>query len=324
MKKRYITFAWIIALIAMTFASCDDFEGEQQMPSFIKIEGFNLVANPNTSFGFPQDSSFLTSDITEVALYASDGKEQKTLGIYTLGKDGTLNIPLLYKGKTYLEIRPVVRLNGMNATRTYYPFYSSILDTVDLKEGEISVISKQDISYTDNTKIEKRFFFEDTFNPFENASNIDSSAENHFVLISSSDSVRYGSKCGGFYSTSSKDNFKVISKDSISSSTRSGVMILELDYCANIPFEVGIYGKASSSSQSYYISSVRMSANFDDSYKPNDAHNWQKMYITLGKVWENINHNAFQLWFMPYNSANNPKGFVHIDNIKLVTYKGGK
>lgn len=302
----------------MLFIRCDRLDGEQIIPAYVKVKGFDVVEDPNLGFGFIQDSSFLTSAITEVAVFITIDGRQDNMGVYTLNEDGSLDIPILKKGKCIIELEPVVRLNGMNATRAYYPFYTTIFDTVDLKEGEVVVIDKKKISYTTNTHISKRIFFEDTFNPFENGQNLDSTIACHLSVLDNRDSVAYGNRCGTFYSSSSKDNYMVVTKDSIIG-TGNRVMMLELDYCANIPFEVGIYGQVSKVSQPSYISSVRMSANFNSLYKPNDKKNWQKMYITLGKVWSNINNNPFKLWFMPVNSGNNPKGFVHIDNIKLVT-----
>lgn len=318
MKRNSWILAICFALVVGLFASCDKYSGEQEIPSYLKIEGLELVANPNAGFGFPQDSSFLTSAITEVAVFVTADGRQDNMGVYTLGKDGTLLIPLLKKGKCVIELEPVVKLNGMNATRAYYVFYTTAKDTIELEEGKIDTIHTKTVSYTTSTSICKRIFFEDTFNPFTNAAITDSALACRMNLLSSKDSVAYGNRCGAFYSTSSKDNFKIITKDSIVG-TGNKTMMLEFDYCSNIPFEVGIYGQASSAAQNYYISSVRMGANYSTLYKPNDKRNWQKMYITLGKVWANINNNPFKLWFMPVNSSNNPKGFVHVDNIKLVT-----
>ncbi|MBR1775306.1 MAG: hypothetical protein IJ759_07265 [Bacteroidales bacterium] len=320
MNKKNVIFTVLAAALLFVMSSCDRFEGEQEVPSYINVKGFRLVENPNAGFSFIQDSSFLTNAITEVAVFVSDGKKQEELGVYTLKEDGSLTIPILKKGKSYIELEPVVKLNGMNATRAYYYFYSSALDTVELQEGKVTVIDTKDVYYTANTYIAKRLFFEDTFNPFENVELVDSTIECRLHMIGGTDSVAYGTKCGAFYSASSSENYKVITKDSIVG-TGNKTMILELDYCSNIPFEVGIYGQASSASQPAYISSVRMAANFNPALKASDKNNWHKMYITLGKVWANINYAPFKLWFMPVNSANNPKGFVHIDNIKLVTYR---
>ena len=320
MRKLNLIYAIRILVIALFFVSCNDFEGEQEIPSYVKVDGFEFVEIPSLNLNGPQDSSIITSAITEVAVFVSADGKQNNMGVYTLNEDGTLQLPLLNKGKCTIELEPVVRLNGMNATRAYYVFYTTASDTVVLEEGKTTFIPKKQVSYNVQTSIAKRIFFESTINPFVNAQSLDSAAECRLHILNNKDSVVYGERCGSFYSSSSKDNYKVVTKDSVVG-TGNKTMMLELDYCANIPFEVGIYGQASSASQALYISSVRMNANFDAKYKPNDKRNWQKMYITLGKVWANINNQPFKLWFMPVNSANNPEGFVHIDNIKLVTVK---
>ncbi len=301
------------------FASCDSFEGEQEIPSYIHIQGFNVVESTTAGFTFIQDSSFLTNEITDVWVTVTYNGKQHSLGAYAIGETGTLNIPILFKGKCVVELSPGVKYNGMNATRDYYRFYTSALDTVELKEGEIIEMGIKDVSYNNSTRIAKRIFFEDTFNPFENALDIDSNIVCRMNMIDNKDSVVYGNKCGAFYSTSSTDDFKMITKDSIVG-TGNKTMVLELDYHSNIAFQVGIFGRLSSVSQPMYVSSVQMAANDNPHLRANDKRNWQKMYITLGKVWANIDNQPFKLWFMPVNTNNNPKGYVHIDNIKLVTF----
>jgi hypothetical protein len=117
------------------------------------------------------------------------------------------------------------------------------------------------------------------------------------------------------YMGSNSNSYKIMSKDSISCSNTSA-MILELDYHCNIPFEVGIYGAASSSSAYKYISAMRLNANNDKG--------WQKVYIILGKVWGYLSYKPFKLYFEPKNPNNVSNGFVHIDNIKIVHYPASK
>ena len=304
MKKYILPILSLIAVLL--FSSCDNFEGEQEIPAYIKVSGFNVVANP--TYYIEQGEDFLTNDITDVWVYVDDN----LLGAYSLPKDGSdLYIPILAEGKHRIDLEPGIKYNGMAATRDYYRFYTYSSDTLDLVAGETYDLGKKDVMYNSSAIFACTYFFEDSFTHFMNmptASTIEQ--PNNFTLISN-DSVKYGNGCLAMYSGSKDDTYKIMTRDSISC-TNTYAMILELDYHANIPFEVGLYGKVSSSAKDQAISVMRLKANNDK--------DWQKMYIILGKVWKQLDYNAFQLYFQPFNTNNIANGYVHIDNIKVIHF----
>lgn len=316
LNKFIIILCCLIA--TFSFFSCDDFEGEQTVPSYIRIKGFRMVPNNNGVFSFAQDSSFLTSDIIDAWLFVTYDNEQHALGCYSLEKNGDLIIPVLTTGRHYVEVRPGIKYNGMSATRGYYEFYSVGGDTLDLKEGEITDMPLQDIMYRPISTFAQRMNFEDNFNPFTNIDSLTNTMPPYMHIISN-DSVAYGNKCAAFYSNSSSDEFVMITKDSITS-TNHYAMILEMDYHSNIDFNLGIYGQVSSASRPIYIPCMKIKANNNSSLAANNKENWQKMYIILGKVWANLNYQPFKIWFSPSNSKGVSNGFVHIDNLKVIHF----
>ena len=319
-NMKYIKIINMLVLFCLTFnfISCDKFDSDQTKPAYIRVHCFKMVPNTDASFTYNQDEGFLSSDIPDVWVSIKDKGEVKELGGYSFKEDSTILIPILAKGKHIVQLKPGVKYNGMASTREYYQFYTYFSDTLNLQEGKIIDIDVKPITYNSKAAFSYVWMFEDMFNPFENFSNIDASVANYMKVITG-DSVAYGIKCGAFYSFSMADNYKVVTRDSISCSNTSA-MILELDYHSNIPFEVGIYGQTSSSSQYYTISCIHINANDKPFYPAKDKRNWKKMYIILGKVWSQLSYQPFKIWFMPVNKDNIKNGFVHIDNIKIVHF----
>ena len=108
-RAKHIT---ILSIIAFVIMSCNNFEGEQEIPAYIKIEGFDLVENPNLSI--PQDEGFLTSEIKDVWVYVDNA----FIGAFPL----PCSVPVLQEGRHKVDIRPGVLYNGMQGTREAYPF----------------------------------------------------------------------------------------------------------------------------------------------------------------------------------------------------------
>lgn len=300
----------IIALCLLTslfFASCDNFEGEQEIPSYIEFKGFKVVENPQ--FNYEQQEGFLTSDITDVWVFV-DGKN---LGMYSLPKDSSgVRIPILKEGRHTIDLEPGVKYNGMAATRDYYRFYTYYTEQVDLKPGQVIDMGVKEVMYNkDRSDISFYYLFENGLSPFESIVS-DTTDRNKYFSIIGNDSVKYGNNCLAMYSTTSKDEYKILSKDSVVCSN-TNAMILEIDYHSNIPFEVGIYGRISSTTtRQVYVSAMRL--------KENDAIGWRKMYIILGKVWSQISYQPFKIYFQPFNTKNITNGYIHIDNIKVIHF----
>ncbi|MBO6118689.1 MAG: hypothetical protein J6P44_09120 [Bacteroidales bacterium] len=317
MIKKTLKLLLTVTFLSFIFSGCDNFEGEQTVPSYIRVKGFKLVADSDLNFTFPQDDGFLTSDICDVWVRVTDNNEQKEIGAYSLTKDGDLIIPVLAKGKRKVELRPGVKFNGMNATREAYRYYTTYIDTLELKEGEITDVDIMEVSYNSLTNIARRITFEETYNPFENISTTNPDLPCYLSIVGDGKAA-YGDRCGVFYSSSSSDNYRFITKDSVSWDGKTSPMIMEIDYHANIPFEIGLYGRQMQESNPVYISCLRIKPNHNPSYADNDKRNWQKMYVILGKVWGQLKYNDFKIWFQPVNTDNLSDGFVYIDNIKVI------
>ena len=296
--KRLLTLLFVLVF----FVQCDDFEGEQEIPSYLRVDGFNLVSNPDIAI--VQGEDFLTCDIRDVWVYV----DNELIGAYEL----PCVVPILKQGRHKVDIRPGVFYNGMSGTREAYPFYTTAIDTIDLIEGQEVRFENPTVMYNSTTAqfASSYEMFEDPYPDFRLAATPNEEVIK-MQMLSNSDSVKYGNSCGVIYFAEGGEN-KYISIDSIYCTNKNGT-VLELDYHSNIPFEVGVYGRSSSASAYQYVSSVRLAAN--------EGKGWQKMYILLNKVWGNLGYpNYYHIYFEAFNPDKKSNSFIHLDNIKVVHY----
>lgn len=294
----------IIVLLSLGLSSCDEFKNGQEIPSYIYVEGFNLEENPD--FTFSQSNDLLTQDIRDVWVYV----DNNILGAFPL----PCSIPILEEGKHKIDLRPGIIYNGMNNMREEYSFYTSYIDTLDLKPGEEIRVGKQNIMYNSNKcNMPFKETFESYFVNFQQADVITEDPQTMTVIRN--DSVKYGSNCGAIYFEEGGHN-KYISVDSIFCNNHLG-LVLEIDYHSNIPFEVGVYGRSSSASANKYISAVRLT--------PNKSNDWQKSYIILTKAWDILGFPSnFRIYLEAFNPDNTKNSFVHVDNIKVLHFPNKK
>lgn len=317
-KSRALLIIIATIICAISFNSCDNFEGSQEIPAYIKIDGFKVVGNPNSSY--EQGEGFLTSEISDVWVYV----DNKFIGAYSFkGEGDSLVVPILAKGKHLIELEAGIKYNGMASTREAYKFYTSASDSINLVEGQTTEIPIKEIMYNSYATFSFLDFFEDSYLHFENCPSTDSTITSCFMSEISGDSVRYGNHCGAMYMNSGDKEYKVMTKDSITCSN-TNAMIMELDYHCNIPFEVGIYGRTSSEANYQYISAMRLKANEKDGWQSNSKKGFQKVYIILGKVWGQLSYKTFHIYFNPKNPDKVNNGYVHIDNIKVIHYPESK
>lgn len=297
LSNSYLTifFAFILSL---SIVSCDNFEGDQETPSFIYIEGFNMVENPLIALSSVE--GFQTANITDAWVYV----DNKYIGTYSL----PCEVPILQEGNHKIEIKPGIKINGISLTRSDYPFYTSYVKTHNLVPLKTDTIGIIDFTYREDWS---------TFGLVElfEGSSIAFSTEgllqdtNKLVKCSDPDTVKYGAYCGAMYFKSSDFSYRVIS-DTIYCNNKSTI-VLEIDYWCNIPFGIGMMGKASSAAQNQYLSVMTLN--------PNEGKGWQKVYIVLGKVWQQLSYpEKFKVFFTPLKKQGVENGWIYIDNIKVV------
>lgn len=99
----------MFSLLLMLLGSCEKFEGDQTVPSYLHIDTFYLISNPLIEEGA------LTHKITDVWAYADD----QLIGMFEL----PAQIPVLKSGNGKLRLVAGIKYNGFSGTRGPYFFY---------------------------------------------------------------------------------------------------------------------------------------------------------------------------------------------------------
>ncbi len=225
---RLLQLGFLIFAGFYLFTSCLKFKGEQEIPAYVKVDSFNLVANPLIEEGF------LTQNITDVWVFV-DGK---SLGCYEL----PAVVPVLESGVHQLMLAPGVMFNGISGTRGQYPFLAPYKD-VSFNFIIDSVITvNPDVYYYDNTVFTWIEDFEDGFVSLEPTSHSDTSIQ---ILTNNPASPKYGHKTGVGY----LDNQKRILECATNADQSIGFelpasnipVFLEMDYNTNTHLSIGMF-----------------------------------------------------------------------------------
>lgn len=297
LSNSYLTIL-VLILFTFTIGSCDNFDSDQTSPSFIYVEGFNLVENPIIT----QSSvdGFQTEAIQDAWIYV----DNQYIGTYVL----PCTVPILKEGKHRIDVRPGVKLNGIALTRTEYPFYTYYSNNHNLVAGKTDTIPPIDIMYVSEYTV---FGLSELFERPYLAFTTDglSADTNKLVKCNHQDTVKWGDYCGAMYLNSNQPTYRIIS-DTINCNNYSA-LILEIDYWCNIPFDIGICGRPASGSAVQYINAMAL--------YPNETKGWQKIYVVLGKVWSQLSYpNDFRVYFTPQKKDGVTNGWVYIDNVKII------
>lgn len=300
MNIRKCFFSGIV-VIAVFLGSCNKFEGEQTIPSYISIDSIAVVNDPSHSLS--NFEGCFTSNINAVQITLKNSHENHLLGAFEL----PCKVPVLREGCYDVEILPVIKQNGISATRSAYPFYRSITlkNQVFTKDSCLELGVQKTYYETFMRKV-----WEEYFEPeIPNLSVPDTIVHR----VSAADTVRSDRGCGAVYVKPNSsvlfytnDEFTVID---------NAALFLELDYWTNVPFKVGLKSRTSSASN-YGVT-------FAVTLYPNMEKGWNKIYIQMGKLWSQYNfYKTFALAFQAVNETSSV-GKVYVDNIKLTAYDDG-
>lgn len=293
---------FIICVAALMLGlSCNKFEGEQTVPAFVSVDAIGVTNDPNNSVS--NYSGCFTSNIDAVQITVRNSEENHRLGVFQL----PCRVPVLRQGNYTISLQPVIKLNGIAATRSSYPFYRDI----DIKDQALVADSCLALG-TLSTTYETQFFrkvWEEYFEPEIPTLSLPDTIVHR---VSAADTIRSDRGCGAVYLAPDQSAATFISNEEFTVNNNS-TLFLELDYWTNVPLSVGLCSRTSLNSRydTYYAISLY----------PNFEKGWNKIYIQLGRLWSQYNYyKSFHVAFQAVNN-NGIEGKVYIDNIKLTAYK---
>lgn len=293
---RHIFSLFIASMFAlMTFSSCNNFEGSQEIPAYIHVDTFLLTTNYEIE-------GAASHKITDVWLYIDNNLQ----GCYEM----PATIPVLERGKHKITIYPGIKLNGISSTRTINPFYKPyIIEELELEEKVIDTIhpsttyyskdeSTLEFAFTDD--FERQIFVEDSNGSDTAIIRTDRDAPERW-----DDEFNNSHYSGYVWLGDTINNFCFTSTELRDLPNQGNSIFLEIDYKCTEVFEVGLYAKIS---QMENIPLVYV----------NPSPTWNKIYINIGPTITDTQDAEYFKFYIAGMIDENSEAEYYFDNLKLV------
>lgn len=302
-------------MIFVAFMSCTKFKGNQEIPAYMCIKPWNMVASDYNRYGAN------THAITDAWIYV-DGNVQGCFEIRPKENDTSVTIPLLFNGKHKVILYPGIKMNGIASTRIQYPFYRSyVIEDYEFTPGVVDTVQPE-TKYFDidegGIKFKMMEDFESTQLKFSKASNSDTT----IVRVSRrptdvnynenawtgdlNHSIYSGQVWLGIDGNDTISKFSIVTDEIYNLPNQGNYILLEMDYKCSAEFEVGMFAKTKNGIETFELVYLR----------PTDT--WKKTYINLGPtVTDNQSASYFKIFIYGAVTAGEHAEY-YFDNIKMV------
>jgi hypothetical protein len=296
-KKKAVSIVFLV-LLAWIFASCEKFDGDQTIPSYLYVDQFYLQNNPEIQEGK------LTHDFTDVWAYVDD----QLIGCFEM----PATIPVLENGYHKIALYPGIKYNTQSGTRAPHIYMKPFIDeefyfAVDTV-AEFSG-SKPNTMYYTNTQFDIIEEFESVSGTF-----IHSTISNDSVIglyeHDPGDFDRFGNTACMGELTESGEIFEIyyFEEDKPGLTFPTGIpVIFEMEYKTNNTLIVGAIIIDGSPSQHAILI-----------LKPTN-NEWKKAYVNITPtVSENATADGFSIFVRAEKDAGVETGTILLDNFKLI------
>ncbi len=281
MSKR--NFLFFFTLVICSF-SCSLLENELPIPFYIDLK--------SPSVRQPVANAFDTHKINEVWVFA-DGQ---ILGVFPL----PAKVPVFFSGNSIeITILAGIRNNGMNETPVFYPFYKSIIATINPKENEVISIPLE-FQYIANAKIPVNESFE-AGSCF--TIDLDGKPEPYFDISNQISSIGYKSAVITLTSSNRIMEIGCINKIKRGDNSR-GQSYVELDYKGEGEIAIGIAKNINNITRIEYVI-----------YIPGKE-NWNKIYVDLTDKLSSSDYDEYFIVLGANKTGNSLESKIYIDNVK--------
>jgi len=268
----------------MTFVSCELFDPKATIPAYIHIENINLATN------YVKQGS-TSSKFTDAWVYVDD----QPIGAFPL----PTTFPVLMSGQHEVEVRGGIKIDGISANRTQYPFCSFYTQSVNL-QSNVTVNIIPTVNYFPALTFEWLEDFENIGTSIVRASGSDTSLH----VIVNNPLVFEGKKSGAVYLDASHTFFEGLSAGAYTLPDASDVY-LELNYNCNNSFSVGVYSAASTTP-------------YTTSYVNSSNNQWNKIYINLVNEITTSYSPPYSIFISMQQDNGVSLPVLYLDNIKLI------
>jgi hypothetical protein len=282
-----------ILLLTILFHSCSIFDPSGETPSYIRIDTITFkLTDPSQGTA--------SHKISDAWVYVDDN----LVGAFEL----PVTLPVLAEGRRQVRVRAGIRINGIAATRTFYPFFTNHIEPINLKLKEITTVSPV-VEYHPQTTFA-------WMSNFENELKIESLPNSKASMVRVTDPavIDYslnGNACGGIFLTESENFYSGASllSEPLNLPTGGRNVYLEMNYKNNQKFAVGIIARNPEGDQGFSEFILNPTRNGE----------WNKIYINLTSVVsQNYEARGYYFYIVSEKDPEIPKGEIYVDNLKIV------
>lgn len=284
-----ILLFFILTGLALTFPSCEGFEGDQTIPAYLKIDSIRMETDYSSEGTAYQN-------FTDVWVYVDDN----LIGAFQLPAE----FPVLARGEHKVTIMPGVKRNGISATRTNYPFCNDMIMNLNLTEDSTLDLGVLKTTYESSVE----FFMIEDFDGI--AIELDTTNRSLYPITktpSGFPSTFEGSHSGQVVMDSAGSMFECINRTDFT--IPLAPVFMELHVNTNNPVAVGVflYGYTT------IVQTPVIYLNATDG-------KWKKVYIDLTNALNSeTGMQKFRIFFNAVQSKDVGTADIRLDNIKVMT-----
>ena len=276
----------LLLIFSLFLASCEIINPEEDVPAYVRVENISLVTDTSI-----QGSA--SSRITDAWLYV----DNQPLGVYEM----PVSIPVLAEGTHTISVRGGILVNGIAATRVYYPFYAFYNDTVNLTPGSVVTVAPV-VNYFSGTV----FALDESFSGPGFDIVPTPASDTTYSVITGTNS--FEGPTGAAYADAAHPVFECGPNDSLQLPVNNAVY-LELNYKSNTDFSIGMYAYTLQQSYNIFVLNIRATAE------------WKKIYVNLV---DGISLYPNALAYKPYirlvRNSTIGDAQLFFDNVKVVHF----
>lgn len=285
MKYGYKPLFYFLFIAIATLSSCELYNPPEPIPAYIHIDKINLSTTPL------QGTS--SNKITDAWVYI-DGQ---LIGCFEL----PATFPVLYEGNYQVLIKAGIKVNGISAIRSPYPFFEAYSEVVNFQKGT-TVTMTPTVTYTSNSN----FVFMEDFESSGIAIDTSVGSDTALQRLFFPDPNVFEGNCGIAYLDKTNTFFECVSSASFTLPKDGKNIFLEFNYKSNHEFVVGVIAQPP-----FYLKTASLN------YNPSNE--WNKTYLYLTPaVSGSTNATQFKLFFGMINNTDSDSLALLLDNIKLI------
>lgn len=305
MIRRFTFFVlFSVLFISLILPSCMKFEGEQTVPSYIRIDRIDLTCDYYT-YGAN------TRNFVDAWVYVDDDIR----GCFEL----PATIPVLKKGPHKVAVYAGIAVNGVKGARADYPFTSPVIyNNVNLVPDSIVTLNPVVTYWPNGDNLHVRWL-ED----FDSGTiTMETTSQSDVPFIRASGPLAWHDPEGVHSTYSAKfELFSDSTRFCFATSeaftdlpTQGSPCMLEMDYKCSDTCAVGIYYMLNYTV--YQEALVRLRPTGDSGVEPVD---WKKIYINLGPYFVDYEDaDYFKVYLSSWSNRNDGPQYFYFDNLKII------